>query len=283
MRCWIFSKTSVWNIFHSKKNPARYCRKCISVSICSTHSSCQIFLKLEFSIQIFEKSSIKFHENLCTGSRVTCGRTDRETGVTKLIVGFCNSANAPKNEWVFAATSIIPSRRSGDSFSLTNCDYCPVNILSCRLEKCLELLFPTVGVLVSSDAPETSHREYIHSWFSSALPGKLRDIYLKLGADSFRPYLIKVAVSYDKVIYSVKHNTYIVINTQLATCCGSSKQSSSQYLIYGHGTFSECALYGIPYCLKNHFYFKLKLKIYCRCIFQIYVKTPISSLLFRIH
>jgi len=98
----------------------------------------------------------------------------------------------------------------GDSFSLTNCDYCPVNILRCRLKECLELLFPTPGVLGSSDGPETSHREYIHSWFSSALPGKRRDIYLKSGADSFRPCLIKVAVSYDKVIYSVKHSTYIV-------------------------------------------------------------------------
>jgi hypothetical protein len=45
----------------------------------------------------------------------------------------------------------------------------------------------------------------------------------------------------DKVIYSVKHNAYIVINTQLATCFGSNEASSGQYLIYGHDTFSECA------------------------------------------
>jgi len=30
---------------------------------------------------------------------------------------------------------------------------------------------------------------------------------------------------YDKLIYSVKHNAYIVINTQLATCFGSTEPS----------------------------------------------------------
>jgi hypothetical protein len=56
-------------------------------------------------------------------------------------------------------------------------------------------------------------------------------------------------MQYDKVIYSVKHNTYIVINTLLATCFGSSEPSSGQYLIYRHGAFSECAHYEIPYCI----------------------------------
>jgi len=56
---------------------------------------------------------------------------------------------------------------------------------------------------------------------------------------------------YDKLIYSVKHNTYIVINTQLATCFGSSEPSSGQYLIHGHGASSECAHYGIPHCLQK--------------------------------
>ena len=56
---------------------------------------------------------------------------------------------------------------------------------------------------------------------------------------------------YDKIIYSVKHNTYIANNTQLATCFGSSEPSSGQYRIYGHGAFSECTHYGIPYCLQQ--------------------------------
>jgi len=44
-------------------------------------------MKLEFSRQIFEKSSgIIFHENLSSGNRVApCGRTDRQTDMTKLI------------------------------------------------------------------------------------------------------------------------------------------------------------------------------------------------------
>jgi hypothetical protein len=61
-----------------------------------------------------------------------------------------------------------------------------------------------------------------------------------------------------KVINSVKHNTYIVIKTQLATCFGSSEPSSGRYLIYGHGAFSECVYYEIPYCLKTTVCFKIQ-------------------------
>ena len=55
-------------------------------------------MKLEFSRQSFEKSSnIKFNQNLSSGSRVVpCGRKDRQTALTKLIVAFRNSANAPE-------------------------------------------------------------------------------------------------------------------------------------------------------------------------------------------
>ena len=54
--------------------------------------------------QIFEKYwSIKFHENLCSGSLVVLcgwmgGQTDRQTDMTKLIVAFSNLMNSPKNE-----------------------------------------------------------------------------------------------------------------------------------------------------------------------------------------
>jgi hypothetical protein len=53
-------------------------------------------MKLEFSRQSFEKySNIKFHENLSSGCQVVpYRRPDR----TKLIVAFCNFANASKNE-----------------------------------------------------------------------------------------------------------------------------------------------------------------------------------------
>jgi len=53
-------------------------------------------MKLEFSREIFEKSSnIKFHENPSSGSRAApYGRTD----MTNLIVAFRNFANVPKND-----------------------------------------------------------------------------------------------------------------------------------------------------------------------------------------
>ena len=52
-------------------------------------------VRFEFSEQIFDKTSnIKFHKNLSSGSRVV---EYRQTGTTKLIVTFCNSANTLKN------------------------------------------------------------------------------------------------------------------------------------------------------------------------------------------
>jgi len=64
-----------------------------------------------------------------------------------------------------------------------------------------------------------------------------------------------------QIVYSVKHNTYTIINTKLATCFGSSEPSSGQLLTDGHGALSECANYGIPYCLQTIFILKFKLKI----------------------
>jgi len=63
---------------------------------------------------------------------------------------------------------------------------------------------------------------------------------------------------YDKVIYSVKHNTYMIINTQMATCFGTSETSSGEYLVYGHGAYSEWAHNGIPYCLQTIFKIQVK-------------------------
>jgi hypothetical protein len=67
------------------------------------HAKYRLFLsdlmKLEFSEQIFKKyPNIKFHENPCSGSRVVpCGWTDGWADMMKLMVAFCNLANAPKN------------------------------------------------------------------------------------------------------------------------------------------------------------------------------------------
>jgi hypothetical protein len=68
------------------------------VFMSTTRYPCQIFTKLEFSRQIFEKfSNIKFPENPSIGSRVVlCGGTDGQTDTMKLIVVFRNFANEPK-------------------------------------------------------------------------------------------------------------------------------------------------------------------------------------------
>jgi hypothetical protein len=104
----IFSTTFVWNFSDYKKNWALSDHECIFVFLWSSHCSCQILIKLKFSGQIFEKyTNIKFHENLSSESRVvSCGltdggtyraQTDRQTGMTKLIVPFRNFAKALKN------------------------------------------------------------------------------------------------------------------------------------------------------------------------------------------
>ena len=57
-------------------------------------------MKLEFSPQIFEKTSdIKLHQHLSSGSCVDPCRQIRYAwmDITKLTVAFCNFANAPKN------------------------------------------------------------------------------------------------------------------------------------------------------------------------------------------
>jgi hypothetical protein len=67
-------------------------------------SSCKVpvilvRLKHEFSRQILEKySSVKFNENLSSSYRVvSCGWTEGQADMTKLIVAFCNFVNTPKN------------------------------------------------------------------------------------------------------------------------------------------------------------------------------------------
>jgi len=66
----------------------------------STRYSCHIVMKLQFSQQIFEKcSNIRFHENPSTGNpAIPYIQMDRRTDMTKLIVAFRNSANAPKRQ-----------------------------------------------------------------------------------------------------------------------------------------------------------------------------------------
>jgi hypothetical protein len=98
----IFSRSRVWNIFHSENNSARYYQKYTYVFKQSSRYSYQSLTKLKFSHRIFEKYfGVKFHENLSNGSRVVpCGRRN----VTKLIVAFRGFANASKNLWLCCLT-----------------------------------------------------------------------------------------------------------------------------------------------------------------------------------
>ena len=105
-------------------------------------------------------SNTKFRENLSFESRVvSCGRADRHTDVTKLIVTLRNFANAPKNE----RTNIVAS--------IAIC----VLLLLCLLLLLLLALQPTMDFSLLSDSlpfcsfftflspPSYSH--YLHIFF----------------------------------------------------------------------------------------------------------------------
>ena len=70
----------------------------VTSSYISTRYSCRILMKLEFSRQLFEKSSvIKFHQIPSSGSRVVLCR---QADITKPIVAFRNFVNAPNNKQI---------------------------------------------------------------------------------------------------------------------------------------------------------------------------------------
>jgi hypothetical protein len=93
----IYSTTFVPILSHSKKNWARYDKKCVLAFMSTTCYPYQVSIKLEISQQTLEKRShLKHHENPSNGSRVfPCGQMDRRTDMTKLIVTFRNFLNAP--------------------------------------------------------------------------------------------------------------------------------------------------------------------------------------------
>jgi len=65
----------------------------------------------------------------------------------------------------------------------------------------------------------------------------------------------------------------------LATCFGSSEPSSGQFLIYRHGAFSECAHYGIPYCLQTILFSNSSYNLLVDVSFEICLKTSTISTL----
>ena len=71
-------------------------------------------MKLEFSRQIFEKSSnIKFRENPSIWELRCSILTDRRTDMTKLVVPFRNFANAPKNKCMQFKEPVYGIARTG--------------------------------------------------------------------------------------------------------------------------------------------------------------------------
>ena len=77
-----FSTTFVWNISHSRA---------IQLDIiANVHTSCQTLIKLEFSGQIFEKSSnIKFHKNPSSGGTIVpCRWMDRHDDANSCFLQF---------------------------------------------------------------------------------------------------------------------------------------------------------------------------------------------------
>jgi hypothetical protein len=91
----IFSKTFVSNISRSKKNWARYDRRCIFVFMWNACYSDRILLKREFSRQIFEKySNINFMNIRLVGTEFF--HVDGQTEKTNLIVALRILRTRPK-------------------------------------------------------------------------------------------------------------------------------------------------------------------------------------------
>ena len=92
----VFSTAFIRNTSHSTKNWARYDQKCILVFMLSTHNSCPILMKLEFSQQFPKNPRISnFIKIRPVGVELIHAGTG--TGMTKLTAAFRNFANAPKN------------------------------------------------------------------------------------------------------------------------------------------------------------------------------------------
>jgi hypothetical protein len=89
----MFSTNSVWKISHSKTNQMRYDKKYTLVFMYSTHCSCKILTKLEFSQQIFLKTH-KYHISWKSIQwDLSCSTW---TNRLKLKVTFCHFDNTSK-------------------------------------------------------------------------------------------------------------------------------------------------------------------------------------------
>ena len=91
----IFSTTFVSNISHSMKNLVRYDHKYVLVSMQITHYSCQILMKLEFCLQVYERySNSNFMKIRLVGAELfhAEGRTDSHDKTNNNFSQFFESA-----------------------------------------------------------------------------------------------------------------------------------------------------------------------------------------------
>ena len=109
--CLIFSNTFVRNIFHSEKNWARYDHKRILTFMQTAQYSCQVLMKVQFSLRIFEKysyqilwKSVEWKPGSMWTEERTDGQTDRHDmtwyDTTKVIVAVSSFADEPKNSCI---------------------------------------------------------------------------------------------------------------------------------------------------------------------------------------
>jgi len=88
----------VWNIFHSKKKCARCDHNSILDFMRSILYSCLVLMKLELLDRFSKNTKMWNFIKIRTGGAefFSCGRTDRQADMTKLIVAFCSFTNAPQ-------------------------------------------------------------------------------------------------------------------------------------------------------------------------------------------
>jgi len=90
--------TNLSETSHSKKNSAIYDQKCILVFMYSTRYSCQVSMKLQFSLQIFENTQVSnFMKIRSAGAELfhADGQTGGNRHTTKTTGAFRNFVNAP--------------------------------------------------------------------------------------------------------------------------------------------------------------------------------------------
>jgi len=101
---WIFLRI-FWNISHSKRNWARYDKKCLLVFKERSHFFYPILIKYEYFGHIFEYTGIAYFIKIPPIKRICSKQTDRRTDgqidMTKLIATFRNFTNVPKMRCIF--------------------------------------------------------------------------------------------------------------------------------------------------------------------------------------